>query len=81
MNGPQGLTDDTSSNHGLHFDRDRLPRSRGKIFGHHRKTPLLHPVDRVQRQLDGGAGPNFNQANLSQSATFNSVGFAARIVP
>ena len=75
MNGSKNSPDDLHPLDRLHLDGDRLTRAGRKISGHLRKAALFDSAHGVQRQLDGGAGPDFNEAKIARGATFNPVGF------
>ena len=65
MNGSKNPPDDLHPLDCLHLDGDRLTRAGRKISGHLRKAALFDSAHRVQRQLDGGAGPDFNEAKIA----------------
>ena len=75
MNGSKNSPDDLHPLDRLHLDGDRLTRAGRKISGHLRKAALFDSAHGVQRQLDGGAGPNFDEAKIARGTTFNPVGF------
>ena len=65
MNGSKNPSNDLHPLHRFHLDGDRLARAGRKISGHLRKATLFDSAHGVQRQLDGGAGPDFNQAKIA----------------
>ncbi len=65
MNSPQNLSNDLARNYRLHFDSDRLSGACREMSGHLRQPTLFGSIDRVQRQPDGGPGPNFDEAKPS----------------
>ena len=75
MNGSKNSSDDLHPLDSLHLDGERLTRAGRKMSGHLRKAALFDSADRVHRQLDGGAGPDFNEAKIASGTTFNPVGF------
>ena len=75
MNGSKNSPDDLHPLDRLHLNGDRLTRAGRKISGHLRKAALFDSTHGFQRQLDGGAGPDFNQAKIARGTTFNPVGF------
>ena len=65
MNGSKNSPDDLHPLDSLHLDGDRLTRTGRKISGHLRKAALFDSADGVHRQLDGRAGPDFNEAKIA----------------
>ena len=75
MNGSKNSPDDLHPLDRLHLDGDRLTRAGRKISGHLRNAALFDSAHGVQAQLDGGAGPDFNEAKIARGTTFSPVGF------
>lgn len=75
MNGSKNSPDDLHPLDRLHLNGDRLTRAGRKISSHLRKAALFDSAHGVQRQLDGGAGPDFNEAKIARGMTLNPVGF------
>ena len=65
MSGSKNSPDDLHTLDRLHLDGDRLTRAGREISGHLRKATLFDSAHGVQRQLDGRAGPDFNQAKIA----------------
>ena len=65
MNGSKNSPDDLHPFDCLHLDGDRLTRAGRKISGHLRKAALFDSAHGGQRQLDGGAGPDFHEAKIA----------------
>ena len=65
MNGTKNSPDDLQPLDRLHLDGDRLTRAGRKISGHLRKAALFDSTHGAQRQLDGGAGPEFNKVKIA----------------
>ena len=65
MNGSENSPDDLHPLDRLHLDGDRLTRAGRKISSHLRKATLFDSPHGVHRQLDGGAGPDFNKAKIA----------------
>ena len=65
MNGSKNPSNDLHPLHRLHLDGDRLTRAGRKITGHLHKAASFDSAHGVQRQHDGGAGPDFNQAKIA----------------
>ena len=65
MNGSKNSPDDLHPLDRLDLDGDRLTRAGRKISGHLRKAALFDSPHGVQRQVNGGAGPDFNEAKIA----------------
>lgn len=65
MNGSKNSPDILHPLDRLHLDGDRLTRAARKISGHLRKAALFDSPHGLHRQLDGGAGPDFNEAKIA----------------